>query len=352
MNQAKLIQYSLVGLPVGVMAIGCLALAYTAFAPKGEAREGGRDAEFLRSEISEKDLRAWVDGIAVKIGPRPAQDEAKLRKAAKWIESELSAANMGYREVKVQTFTANDAEYRNVEVEILGKEKPEEIVVVGAHYDSVVGCPAANDNGTGVAAMLSLAKYFIGSENVRTLRFVAFANEEPPHFQTETMGSLVYARACKERGDDVVAMISLETMGYYTDEPESQSFPPGLRRFYPNTGNFIGFVGNVRSKPLVERFHDLFTKHSTFPAEKASLPATLPGIGWSDHWSFWQAGYQALMVTDTATFRYPHYHKATDTPDKLDFPRFTKVVKGVALAVNDLVNPGSAGGKKAGKGKK
>ena len=128
--------------------------------------------------------------------------------------------------------------------------------------------------------------------------------------------------------------------------PNSQTFPPGLRRFYPDTGNFIGFVGNVRSKALVERFHASFSKHSTFPAEKASLPATLPGIGWSDHWSFWQAGYPALMVTDTATFRYPHYHKASDTPDKLDFPRFTKVVQGVALAVKDLLNPGAEGGRK------
>ena len=338
MSQAKLIQYGLVGVPLGMVMIGVLSLAYSVYAPNAESRDGGRDAAMLRADVSEAALRAWVETLANKIGPRPAQDEAKMRETAKWIQSELGVENMGYKRVNVLTFPANGAEYRNVEVEIPGREKPAEIVIVGAHYDSVPGCPAANDNGSGVAALLALAKNFIGTENARTLRFVAFANEEPPNFQNETMGSLVYAKACKTRGDNVVAMISLETMGYYDDKPRSQSFPPGLRRFYPDTGNFIGFVGNLKSKALVERFHASFKRHSTFPAEKASLPPALPGIGWSDHWSFWQAGYLALMVTDTATFRYPHYHLPSDTPDKLDYPRFTAVVKGVALVVKDLVN--------------
>ena len=189
MTQAKLIQYSLVGIPLGVVVFGVLALCYTVYAPKGEARDGGRDVDFLRAEVNEAELRGWVGVLAEKIGPRPAQEAAKLRSAAKWIESELSAANMGYRAVTVHEYEAEGATYRNVEVVVPGGDRAAEIVVVGAHYDSVPGCPAANDNGTGVAAMLSLARSISSVRKTpERLRFVAFANEEPPHFQSSYDG--------------------------------------------------------------------------------------------------------------------------------------------------------------------
>jgi Zn-dependent M28 family amino/carboxypeptidase len=209
--------------------------------------------------------------------------------------------------------------------------------VIGAHYDSVFGSPGANDNGSGVAAVLALAQRFASAKPKQTLRFVAFVNEEPPYFLSGEMGSQVYARRCKERGDKISAMISLETIGYFSDVPNSQTYPsPGLGLFYPNVGNFIGFVSNVKSRALLRRVITLFRKHAKVPSEGASLPAFIPGVSWSDQWSFWQQGYPAIMVTDTAPFRYPYYHSSNDTPDKLDYDRFTLVVSGMEKVIQEL----------------
>ena len=151
------------------------------------------------------------------------------------------------------------------------------------------------------------------------------------------MGSLVYAKACRSKDEDIVAMLSLETMGYYSDAKNSQKYPASLRAFYPSTGNFIAFVGNTASKPLVTRSIGAFRAHAKFPSEGAALPAHYGDIGRSDHWSFWQVGYPAIMVTDTAPFRYPHYHRATDTFDKIDYDRMARVVSGLETVVADLL---------------
>jgi hypothetical protein len=338
MNQSTWIKGALVGVPVGMMLIGVVSLLFFSNVPDAPVAQVDRVSGFLRTPVNEASLRRWVQRLSVNIAARPGSDMTKSRITAKWIESELSEDNMGYRP-EVRIFEVDGLQYRNVEAQLPGTTRPGEIVVVGAHYDSVADCPGANDNGTGVAAMLAIAQAFTGTENVRTLRFVAFANEEPPFFRTDAMGSLVYAMGCRQRGEEIVGMISLESLGYYTDEENSQKFPPGLRKFYPDTGNFVGIVGDENSKALVELFYRSFRSVSDFPVQKAALPPELPGIGWSDHWSFWQCGYPALMVTDTATYRYPHYHKPTDTPDKVDFTRYTLVVKGLAGAVKALVNP-------------
>jgi len=234
----------------------------------------------------------------------------------------------------------------NIEAEIPGNRP--EIIVIGAHYDSVFGSPGANDNGSGAAAVLALAQRFAAREKGqrppqrtpnKTLRFVAFVNEEPPYFLSGEMGSLVYARRCKEHGDKISAMISLETIGYFSDAPHSQTYPsPGLGVFYPKVGNFIGFVSNVKSRALLRRVVTLFRKNAKIPSEGASLPAFVPGVSWSDQWSFWQQSYPAIMVTDTAPFRYPYYHSSSDTPDKLDYDRFTLVVSGMEKVIQELVN--------------
>ena len=194
-----------------------------------------------------------------------------------------------------------------------------EILVVGAHYDTVSNCPGANDNGPGSRRCSSWPGVSADGRHARTIRFVAFVNEEPPFFQTAQMGSLVYAQAAKARGDRVIGMLSLETMGYYSDVPGSQHYPPPLDAVHPDTGNFIGFVSNLKSEPLLRSAEAAFRTGTGFPVEVAAAAEDLPGIGWSDHWSFWQAGYPALMVTDTAPFRYPWYHHPEDTPDKISF---------------------------------
>ena len=257
----------------------------------------------------------------------------KLNEAADYIEAEFKS--YGYKPAR-QTYQVHGRDCHNIDAEIKGSKHPDKVVIIGAHYDSVVGTPGANDNGSGTAAMLLLAKHFAKSAPERSLRFVAWTNEEPPYFQRNgLMGSWVYAEKCRLDKQDIVAVLSLETMGYYTDAKDSQNYPKPLDLMYPSTGNFVGFVSNVKSRGLQREVIKVFRKHAKIPSEGASLPNALPGVGWSDHWSFWQEGYAGLMVTDTAPFRYPHYHKATDTPDKVNFPEMAKVVEGLKFVVMD-----------------
>lgn len=283
-------------------------------------------------------LRRDVERLAGGIGPRNVHRREAYTAAADFIEGELRAA--GY-DVRRQAYEVEGQTCHNIDVEIRGNAAPDEIVVVGAHYDSVDvdRCPGANDNGTGVAAVLALARALAGRALARTVRLAAFANEEPPYFQTEEMGSLVYARACRERGENVVAMASVETIGYYSDAEGSQSYPPPMSLFYPSRGDFVAFVGNVSSRALVRRAIEAFRGRVRFPSEGACLPGFIPGVGWSDHWAFWQAGYPAFMVTDTAPFRYPHYHTSADTPNQIDYARMARVVVGLGAVVEALATP-------------
>lgn len=292
-------------------------------------------------------LRRDVQNLAGEIGPRSVVLPEKLNQAVAFLEQSLIAA--GYA-VQRHSYTVMGVQCHNLEVEITGRDRADEIVIVGAHYDSEFdsGTPAANDNASGVAATLALARAFAieRPESVtpadgpqRTLRFVLFVNEEPPFFQTQDMGSMVYAGRCRERGENIVAMISLETIGCYSDEPGSQQYPWPMGLIYPSTGNFIAFVGNYASRDLVRQAIGTFRTHAKFPSEGGALPGGIPGVGWSDHWAFWQHGYPAIMVTDTAPFRYRHYHSSDDTPDKLDYDRMARVVEGVRAVISDLVNP-------------
>jgi len=280
-------------------------------------------------------LRAHVEKLAGEIGARCVSHPEGLRQAAAYINKAF--ASPGY-EVSRQSFEADGETCHNLEVEIPGKNRREEIVVIGAHYDTAGSNPGANDNGTGVAAVLELAHSFARTAPSRTLRFVAFVNEEPPYFQTDLMGSRVYAKRCRERGENVVAMMSLETMGYYSDVDGSQQYPFPFSSFYPSTGNFIGFVGNFGSRSLIRKVIGIFRDQVDFPSEGGAIAGWVPGVGWSDHWSFWKEGYPALMVTDTAPFRYPHYHSMQDTPAKVDYDRLARVVAGLESVIAELAN--------------
>ena len=284
--------------------------------------------------VLREELRANVQKLAGEIGERNMWHYAQLNAAAEFIEDSFSRAGLQARR---DSYDMRGQSCRNIEAEIPGVRP--EILLIGAHYDSVFGSPGANDNGTGVAATLALAQHFAGRKPNHTLRFVAFVNEEPPYFLSDEMGSFIYAGRCKARGDKISGMISLETIGYFSDAPHSQTYPsPGLGIFYPNVGNFIGFVSNVHSRALLRRVVALFRKHAKIPSEGAALPAFIPGVSWSDQWSFWRYGYPAIMVTDTAPFRYPYYHSSSDTPDKLDYDRFTLVVSGMQKVIEDLDN--------------
>ena len=280
----------------------------------------------MKASVSSQRLEAHVRRLAGEIGERNVFRPESLAAAARYIEEEWR--RQGYA-VTPLTYTARGVESVNLEVTRTGRRFPEQILLVGAHYDSVSGSPGANDNGTGVAALLELSRLFAEASPAPSLRFVAFVNEEPPFFNTGSMGSMVYARAARDCGDDIRLAISLETLGSYSDEVGSQRYPPFFRFFYPDRGNFIAFVSNFRSRSWLKRAIAAFEAFSDFPLESVATFELVPGIGWSDHLSFWRQGYPALMITDTAPYRYPHYHSPSDTPDKVDYPSLARVTDGL-----------------------
>ena len=280
-----------------------------------------------------EELKRDVGTLAGEIGPRNLQRPDKLTAAASFVETQLAEANY---EVSRQTYQVDGRDCWNLIAELKGSKQPGEIVLVGAHYDSYDVTPGADDNASGTAALLALARRFANSRPERSLRFVAFTNEEPPHFQRATMGSLVYARSCRQRNEKLVCVLSLETMGYYSDAEDSQEYPPPLNLIYPSQGNFIGVIGNVVSRPMVHQVVASLRKHVELPSEGGAVPGVIEGVGWSDHWSFWQEGYQAVMITDTALFRNPNYHQPTDTPDTLNYDHLARVVLGLEGVLRDI----------------
>ncbi|HEX8618193.1 MAG TPA: M28 family peptidase [Thermoanaerobaculia bacterium] len=320
---------------IGIAVVGAVLLAGTmVFAGKKRAPRASGPLK-AADAASVASLRRDVAALCA-IGERSTVIPENLTAAADLVEREFAAA--GYK-VERQTYdVVRDAtRVDNVIVEVRGTTKPDEIVVIGAHYDCVTGTVGADDNASGVAALLALARQFVNVKPARTLRFVAFANEEPPHFQSQDMGSWQYAKRCRDRRENVVAMVSLETIGYYDDARGSQQYPAPLAALYPDTGNFIAFASNVGSRGLLSRCVKAFRAATNFPAESAAMPEAIPGIGWSDQWSFWQFGWNAIMVTDTAPFRNPHYHRSSDRPNTLDYERLAHVVEGLAGVVNELI---------------
>jgi Zn-dependent M28 family amino/carboxypeptidase len=278
-------------------------------------------------------LKNHVLMLAEKIGERNIWQYSQLETSANYIEKVLGDLNY---KVTRQEFKVEGRAVRNIEAELVGTSLPKEVVIIGAHYDSVLGSPGANDNASGVAGVLEIARLIAREKLSRTIRIVAFVNEEPPFFQTEDMGSRVYTSRLRKHKEQIVAMLAIETIGYYSDVEGSQHYPFPFSFFYPNTANFIAFVSNISSRHLVRRVIETFRKHTAFPSEGLSAPSFLTGIDWSDHWSFWKEGYPAIMVTDTALFRYKHYHTQEDTSDKIDYPRTARVVTGIAQVLRFL----------------
>ena len=237
------------------------------------------------TEIKLQDrLKRDVETLAVKIGRRNADNYQNLVAAKDFLDRELTQAGYTVRE---QKYTVDGKNFSNLEVEIPGSSLAEQILVIGGHYDSAFTSPGANDNATGAAAVLALAREFVGTKPMRTLRFIEFTNEEPPYFWTKNMGSLIYAQNAKARGDKIVGMLSLETLGYFTDKANTQKYPPPMNMLYPSQGKFIGFISDINSRELLRNTIRSFRAQAKFPSEGAALPSSIQGVGWSDHWSFW-----------------------------------------------------------------
>jgi hypothetical protein len=286
-------------------AVACMV------AMPGRSYDGPLEFTSEERALAER-LRAHVEVLAA------TERNTDLERPARYIAAQLG-------EHRVQEFMSGGRLVRNLET---GNGH----VVVGAHYDTVPGSPGADDNASAVAALIELARLRLPA------RFVAFANEEMPYFHTNEMGSQAWAGAARTRGEKISAMLSLEMLGFYSDQPGSQRYPPGVAWLYPDRGNFIAFVGDIGARRLVRRATGAFRRHAKFPSEGLAAPALIEGVTRSDHWPFRLAGFQAIMVTDTAYNRNPHYHLASDTPEKLDYLRMARVTMGVAAVIKELAN--------------
>lgn len=278
-------------------------------------------------------LRHVVTFLAGDIGYRSYRDTDRLERAAFFIERELTS--FGYQ-VKKQPFDFGGRTYHNLIAELRGTADPASLLVIGAHYDTVRTTPGADDNASGVAGLLALARELAGKPLAKTVRFVAFALEEPPVYRSRHMGSYHYAASLAERGEPVEGMICLEMIGYFCDQEGCQQYPlPFMNLKFPKKGDYIALVGNLSSRQFTERTAGSFRRATDLPVITLNAPAIVIGIDFSDHWSFGKFGYPALMVTDTAFYRNRNYHAPTDLPETLDYARMAKVVQGLKGAVEE-----------------
>jgi hypothetical protein len=321
---------------VALAAAGYGALHYMTSMP-GKPHRGALPPLTDAEAALARSLERHIATIAAREHNVVHYDE--LEKVARYIEATL--ASFGYA-VGRQEFLADGKLVRNIDVAIepAGRSAEPDVIVVGAHYDSVSGSPGANDNASGAAAVIELARLLRDLDRVggKRIRLALFVNEEPPYFRTEAMGSLRYARALAQRNERVVAMYSLETIGFYSSDPGSQVYPAPFGLMFPDRGDFVAFVGMMGSRALVRETMRSFRSHTSFPTIGGVAPDFIPGIGWSDHWAFAEQGFPAVMITDTAPFRYPHYHQPSDTPDKVDAEKVARVVKGIERVVRDFSN--------------
>jgi len=298
-------------------------------------------------------LKKHVEYLALRVGERHFAKREALDLAADYIHSVFTT--LRYKP-EYETFQINHpplltelrtgskerralkaASYKNVVATLRGRleGKNEEIIVIGSHYDTVSGSPGADDNASGVAVLLEVARLLQGFRLEKTLEFVAFTNEEAPFFRTSAMGSAHYVRSALRQNKKIIFMISLEMLGFYTDHPASQSYPPFLRFFYPNRGSFIAIAGNLSSRAYVKEMASLFRDNTDIPLEALALPRFVPGIDFSDQLNFWKEGIPAVMITDTAFYRNPHYHLSSDLPQTLDYEKMAEVTKGLLLYLLD-----------------
>lgn len=312
-------------------------LAWYGLAVPGTPHTGALPAATTEEADLAQRLRRHV--VAIASEPHNLHHPAALERAAVYIEQTLSG--YGFKPER-QVYDVAGKATRNIYVTIdpRGGAKPSRTIVVGAHYDSWIETPGANDNATGTAAAMELARLLgnLGSADTRLI-VVLFTNEENPYFGTRDWGSRRFAEMLAARGEPVAAMLSLETIGFYSDAPNSQHYPAPLGLFYPTTANFVAFVAMPGSRTLMQKLMGAFRETTAFPTAGGVAPGFIPGIGWSDHKAFADAGFEAVMITDTALFRYAHYHKPTDTPDKVDYDRLARITKGLERAVRKLAVP-------------
>jgi Zn-dependent M28 family amino/carboxypeptidase len=321
--------YVLLILVLGVIA----ALAYPVVKIKMSASVIHPEPRFIPAS-SEQALYDHVHALSVVIGSRSIREYGKIREAEQYIRTFLEKQEIPF---ELQGYDHEGNRFNNIVVSLDGDSRREETIIIGAHYDTVSGTPGADDNASAVAVLLELCRALKDYRPERTLKLVFFVLEEPPAFMTPAMGSYVYAAQARERGENIVGMVSLEMVGYFNEAEGSQAYPvPGLNWLFPDRGTFIGVVGNVSSRELTLAVAEALKAGSGLPVEHLVALPFIPGIGSSDHGSFWKMGFRAVMVTDTAFYRNPNYHGEKDTIGTLRFDKMSGLVRGMVHVVEYL----------------
>jgi hypothetical protein len=299
----------------------------------GESFEGP-EPPLTAAQLELRDrLRSHVTVLASDIGERNKPHYDNLERSRRYIAQVAEEISYSARELP---FEHRGETFHNIELTLGEIPAGTASIVVGAHYDTAAGSPGANDNASGVAAVLELARLLRDRKLALPVRFVAFANEEPPYFAGPGMGSVRYVRGFDDPVRDIRFMLSMETIGYYSDEPGSQSYPPGVGLFFPDEGNFVAFIANRASGDLLTELIERFRVVATLPSEGAALPESISGVDFSDQRSFWAVGVPALMITDTAVYRDPHYHRGSDTAERLDYGKMARLVDALATALGEM----------------
>jgi hypothetical protein len=275
--------------------------------------------------------------LSKEIGSRSLREYDKINQALNYIEMFLQGICFPY---VLQSYRVDGKTFSNVVATLPGNDDPPEAIVIGAHYDTVWNTPGADDNASGVAVLLEMCRALQNYSPGKTIKLVFFTLEEPPIFDTESMGSWIFASDAKARGENIVLMISLDMLGYYNDNEKRQQYPlPLMNLFYSTTPNFIVVAGDTRCRHMVASTADKIRRACHFKVEDLTAPRFFPGIKLSDNLSFWKMGYKALIITDTGFYRNPNYHTDSDTIDTLNFDKMTSLCEGLVAMTKDLSRP-------------
>jgi hypothetical protein len=335
--QSRILKKALVLLVILIIAFSFLSYWYMM---KCEGNWCGEPLEKkMKTDLIEikKNMESDIEYLQ-NLGPRNSENETnykQLRQCEEWIKHRWES--QGYV-VRKQTFSYKGKEYSNLEIEIKGRKRPSEIVIISAQYDTLPDSPGANNNGSGIAILFQLSQLLKKHAPERTLRLLNFVNEEDPFFETEMMGSYQYAKRCHQRGEEIRVMLSLDALGIYKDEPGSQRLPFPFSLFYPDRGNFLAFIGNLYSRKYVKETTKGFKKGSSFPIQAGVVPEWAKGAAWADHSSFWKFGYPGIMVTDTGGFRSSSHTTKEDTMEKLNFEAMSRIVIGMYTSAVHLTS--------------
>ncbi|MEM7182072.1 MAG: M28 family peptidase [Spirochaetota bacterium] len=285
------------------------------------------------TSISANRLKKTVKFLSSMKPARNFYHVESLNKAAEFISREFQKANLQTFE---QKFVVSHKEYKNI-IATLGPPSAPRIVV-GAHYDVYGNYQGADDNASGIAGLLELARVSapLSQKLKYRIDFVAYTLEEPPNFRTTSMGSYVHASDLQRQGVEVLGMLALEMIGYFSQEANSQRYPiAAMKYIYPSTGNYIAIVGNEASANMVGHF-ERYMKKTSVRVESLIAPESIQGVDFSDHLNYWAKGYRAIMITDTAFFRNPNYHQSTDTPETLNYKKMAELLNGVYMGIRDF----------------